>query len=114
MQEADVALSAFRPTSGRTRVADQTTSHGFHDAFLLLKPPQELSDSDDFFLRPFRPAVFAAVGGGALLVAMLLLLSQFCEWYKRGRDVGAKPDVTQWLMADAEIVVAGLLGRCKL
>ena len=115
LQEADLAVSAFRPTASRARVADFTTPYDFEDALLVLKAPRDYSNSDDrFFLQPFRPAVFAVVGGCVLLLVLLLLLSRFCMWYQRGRDARDKPDVMQWLLADVEMVVAGLLSRCKM
>ena len=108
-------MSGFRQTADRSAVVDPTLPYDAHDAMLVFRTPTHaIGDSDNFFLRPFQAKVYAVVGGCAVLVVLLLLLSRYCYWYTHARQRGRLPEVTQVLMSDVEMVAAGLLNRRKL
>ena len=96
-------------------MADYTSPYEFQDAYLIFRTmdTSDSSDYSDFYLRPLQREVYVVLGGCMLCVLLLLLLARYAFWYTRAHR-GSRPDVTHWLMADAEIVLAGLFNRCKL
>ncbi|KAK7489225.1 hypothetical protein BaRGS_00019477 [Batillaria attramentaria] len=70
-KEADLAVSAFVLTPGRSSVADPTTPYTVVSTVIVFKIPRE---RPEYFLQPFQTPVYVAIGGGFLAVLCLLLL----------------------------------------
>ena len=111
VQEADLALGNFRVTAGRAAVADYTHPYVFYDAVLAYKTPgTSISHSVDFYLNPLEPEVYAALLGCLLWVLLLLTWSRAWHRYTQGQQTAAL-ELTECLVADAEIVVAAMLNK---
>ena len=115
-QEADMAVAPFRVINSRIPYVDYTSPCEFQDAqvyFLLPNTTDTGAGNGHFYLRPLRWEVYAAVGGCLLWVLLMLTFTRYAYWYTKPHR-GTRPDVTRWLLADAEMVLASLFIRCEL
>ena len=109
-----MAMAPFRITDARAAVTDYTSPYDFEDSYLIFRTSDNNSanTSSDFYLRPLQRQVYAAMFGCLLWVLLLLLLARCVVWYTQTHR-GTRPDVTRWLMADFEILLAGLFNKCN-
>ncbi|KAK7489275.1 hypothetical protein BaRGS_00019527, partial [Batillaria attramentaria] len=108
-KEADVALSIFALTAGRSSVVDPTSPLA-HDSSVIIfrkEPTGEDVDILSFFLQPFQTPVYVAIGGCFVSVLVLLLLLEKCRWWFGGRQRATS--FLHSLKVDAEALVAGLV-----
>ena len=116
MQEIDVALNVFLVTKGRSSVVDPVVFMYDQTVIVFRFQSGQLTRGWTFFLRPFHPLVYAAIGGCLLSVLLLLLLLETCHWQhwdpRRGSS-GTTETRLERILNNVEIVVAGLLSKRK-
>ena len=109
-----MAVCSFALTLGRTSVADATTPFLYDSSFIVFNVNTTTQDHLAFFTQPFRPLVYVATGGCLLTVLVLLVLLEMWQESLHTMTPGRNQRAFQRLMANSEIVVAGLLLKCEL
>ena len=111
-----MAVCILLVTKGRASVAEPVTV--MHDQTVLVFRFQtgQAARGWTFFLRPFHPLVYALIGGCLLSVLVLLLLLETCHWLHRETQrssSGSSETRFERILVNVELVVAGLLNKCK-
>ena len=111
-----MALNNFIVTKGRSSVADPVVFMHDQTVIAFRFRPGQTARGWTFFLRPFHPLVYAALGGCLLSVLLLLLLLETCHrqhWDARRSSLGSTETRLERILVNVEMVVAGLVNKRK-